>query len=179
MPCAFVKPLPDLGQGGRSIISHDAAIEVTPNVFHRVEFGSIRRQPLQLKPALGSDLADIIKGVAAFVGGESVPEEGDRPRKLAAQGLEKIHQVRTLDRTFLEAQAQADRAAAGSADQDSDRGKTLPIEVMNQLRGLAARRPGAADGRLLGKAALVEENQERALAAGFFLMAGQVRVFQW
>lgn len=173
-----MKPLPDFGQGGRCIISHDAAIEVAPNIFYRVEFGRIRRQPFQLQPALGGDPADIIEGVAALVGGQAVPEEGDRPRKLSAQGLEKVHQVRTLDRAFLEAQAETDRAAAGSADQDADRGKTLPIEVMNQFRGLAAWSPGAADGRLLGKAALVKKDQERSVAAGFFLMAGQVRVFQ-
>jgi len=174
-----MEALPNFGQGGRGIIGHDAAIEVAPNVFHRVEFGSIGRQPFQLQPSLGGDLADIIKGVSALVGGETVPEEGDRPRKLAAQGLEKVYQVWTLDRAFLEAQAETDRAAAGSADQDANGGKSFPVEVVNQLRGMAARRPGAANGRLLGKAALVEKDQERPVAAGFFLMAGQVRVFQW
>ena len=176
---AFVQPLPNFGQGGRGIIGHDAAIQVAPNVFHRVELGRIGRQPFQRQPALLIDLVEIVEGGSALVGRQAVPEEGDRPRKLAAQGLEIIHQVRTFDRAFLEAEAQPDRASAGSADQDADRGETLPIEVMNQFRGLPARSPGAADGRLLGKAALVEKNQERPVAAGFFLMFGQVRVFQW
>ena len=176
---AFVQPLSNFGQGGRGIIGHDAAIKVAPNVFHRVELGRIRRQPFQPQPALLIDLVEIVEGGSALVGGQAVPEEGYRPRKLAAEGHEKIHQVRTLDRSFLEAQAQPNRAAAGSADQDADRGETLPIEVMNQLRGLPARSPGAADGRLLGKAALVEKDQERPVAAGFFLMFGQLRVFQW
>jgi hypothetical protein len=143
------------------------------------ELGRIGRQPFQRQPALLIDLVEIVEGGSALVGGQTVPEEGDRSRKLAAQGLEIIHQVRTFDRAFLEAEAQPDRASAGSADQDADRGETLPIEVMNQLRGLPARSPGAADGRLLGKAALVEKDQERPVAAGFFLMPGQVRVFQW
>ena len=176
---AFVQPLSNFGQGGRGIIGHDAAIEVAPNVFHRVELGRIGRQPFQRQPTLLIDLVEIVEGGSALVSGQAVPEESYRSRKLAAQGLEEIHQVRTLDRAFLEAQAQPDRAAAGSADQDANRGKPLPIEVMNQLRGVAARSPGAADGRLLGKAALVEKDQERAVAAGFFLMPGQVRVFQW
>jgi len=176
---AFVQPLPNFGQGGRGIIGHDAAIQMAPNIFHRVELGRIGRQPFQRQPALLIDLVEIVEGGSALVGGQAVPEEGDRSRKLAAQGLDKIHQVRTFDRAFLEAEAEADRATAGRADQDADRGESLPIEVMNQFRGVAAWSPGAADGRLLGKAALIEKNQERAVAAGFFLMAGQVRVFQW
>lgn len=175
---SFVQPLPHFGQSGRGIIGHDAAIEVAPNVFHRVELGRIGGQPFQRQPALLIDSGEIVKGGSALVGGQAVPQEGDWSRKLAAQGLEKIHQVGTLDRAFLEAEAEADRATTGSADQDADRGKPLPIEVMNQLRGVATWSPGAADGWLLGKAALVQKNQERAVAAGFFLMAGQVRVFQ-
>lgn len=176
---AFVQPLPNFGQSGRGIIGHDASIQVAPNVFHRIELGCIGRQPFQRQPAFLPDLVEIVEGLSALMGGQAVPEESDRSRKLAAQGLEKIHQVRTLDRACFEAQAQPDRAAAGCADQDSDGGKTLPIEIMDQRRGVTARRPGAADGRLLGKPAFVEKNQERAVAAGFFLMFGQVRVFQW
>jgi len=175
---AFMQALSNFGQCGRGIIGHDAAIEVAPNVFHRVELGSIGGQPFQRQPALLIDLGEVVEGGSALVGGQAVPQEGDWSRKLAAQSLEKIHQVGTLDRAFLEAETEADRATAGSADQDADRGKPLPIEVINQLRGVAARSPGTTDGRLLGKAALVQKNQERAVAAGFFLMFGQVRVFQ-
>ena len=174
-----MKPLPDFGQGGRGIIGHDAAIEAAPKVFHRVELGRIGRQPFQGQPALLIDLVEIVEGGSALVGGQAVPEQSDRLRELAAKGLEKIHEVRTFNRAFLEAEAKADRTTAGSADQDANGGETLPIEVMNQLRGVAAWSPGAADGRLLGKAALVEKDQERAVAAGFFLMSGQARVFQW
>jgi len=177
-PCSFPQPLPDFPKRGRGIICHDAAVEMSPYVFNGVEFGSIRRQPFELQPSIFNSLRDIGKSKTAFMGGQTIPEENNPSSKLAMQRPQKVHDIRTLDRAFMEAQAEPDRAATGSADQDSDGGETLPVEIVDQFGGAATRSPCAAHGRFLRKTALVEKNQECLDATRFFLIAGQVRFFQ-
>ena len=111
--------------------------------------------------------------------GQTVQDEGDRSGKLVVESLNHRDQVGTLERTFLEAQAQADRTTGGGADQSAGRGEALPVEVVNQSGRAPARAPCPANGRFLGETAFVQENQARAALSGFFLIAGQVRVFQW
>jgi len=110
--------------------------------------------------------------------GQTVQEEGGRSGKLAVESLNHLDHLGSLERTFLEAQAEADSAAGRSADQGPGRGEALPVEVVNQSRRAPARAPGAANGWFLGETALVQENQARAALPGFFLRAGQARVFQ-
>jgi hypothetical protein len=49
---------------------------------------------------------------------------------------------------------------------------------VDQHGSAAPWRPCTTDRRLLGEAALVEKDQDRSRLLGFFLTAGQVRVFQ-
>ena len=172
--CSCPQPLPDFTKRWRSIICHDAAIEMSPYVFDGVEFGCIRRQPFEFQPSILGGLLDIGKGKTAFMGGQTIPEEDNPSSKFAMQRPQKIHEIRTLDRAFMEAQAEPDRATTGSTDQYTDGGETLPVEIVDQFGGAATRPPGAAHGRLLGKTALVEKSQEGLETARFFLIAGQV-----
>ena len=110
--------------------------------------------------------------------GQAIQEERDRSGKFAVESLNHLDHLGSLERAFLEAQTEADPAAGGGADQSPGRGEALPVEVMNHNWRASARAPGPANGRLLGETALVQENQERAALSGFFLITGQVRVFQ-
>ena len=175
---ALPKSRSDFVKSGRRVVRHQAAIEVPPEIFHRIQFRSIRREPFQFKPITHYGVTNIVHGEAAFVGGQTIPEQDDRFRDLAAESFEEVHNIRTLDRSFFKAQSHLDRTTAGCAHQRADGGESLPVEVVNQFRSATAWRPGAAHRRFLGKAALVEENQERALFEGFFLIRGQVRLFQ-
>lgn len=110
--------------------------------------------------------------------GQAIQEERDRSGKLPVESLNHLDHLGTLERIFLEAQAEADSSAGRSADQSPGRGEAFPVEVVNQNRRAPAPAPGPANGWFLGETALVQENQARAAFPGFFLIAGQVRVFQ-
>lgn len=178
LPAAAVEAMQNLPQGWRSIVRHHPSVQVPPDIFHRVQLRGIGRQPLHRQPTGFDPFPKISLHPTAPMGGQTVQEEGERSRELAVQRLNHPDYVRRLERTFLEAQAQPDASAGRSADQSPGGGEAFPIEVVNQDRGAALGRPGSANGGFLGETALVQENQARAAFPGFFLIAGQVRVFQ-
>jgi len=177
-PAPAMEPLAKFRQSGRGVIRHHPSVQVAPDVFHRVELRRIRGQPLHFQPAFADGLPDVSLRLTALMGGQSVPEQSDRAGELAPERLKEADDIGTFERSFLEAQTEANRAAGGRADQHPGHGEAFPVEVVHQGRRTAAGRPGAAHGRFLGEAALVQENQACAAPLGFFLMDGQVRVFQ-
>ena len=178
LPTAAVKAMQHLPQSRRSIVRHHSSIQMPPDIFHRIQLRGIRRQPLHPQPTRLDLLAQIGLGLMTPMRGQAIQEERDRSGKLPVEGLNHLDHLGTLERIFLEAQAEADASAGRSTDQSPGCGEAFPIEVVNQDRGAALGRPGSANGGFLGETALVQENQARAAFPGFFLIAGQVRVFQ-
>jgi len=178
LPAAAVKAMQDFPQRRRSVVRHHSSIQVPPDIFHWIQLRGIRRQPLHHQPTLLPRFPQVGLGPVTAMCGQAIQEEGDRSGKLPVESLNHLDHLGTLERTFLKAQAEEDSSAGRSAEQSPGRGEALPIEVVNQNRRAPAPAPGPANGGFLGETALVQENQARAAFPGFFLIAGQVRVFQ-
>lgn len=91
---------------------------------------------------------------------------------MRTQSFEELDVLLLLDRPLVQTE-QAVRAR-----QASDDGDVGPVEVELDDRRLALGRPGANPRGPLAQARLVDEDNQPALALGFFLSAGQVLRFQ-
>ena len=148
------------------------ATQMTPKVFHRIQFGSVgrqvlHRQPRSLLPQIGLDFAAAMRR-------QPIPQQ-DRlsTPQMAFQGPQVIEHLRLPDRTGVESQTKSNATSRRSGYQTGDGRESLPIERRHQDRGLAPRSPGATHRRTLGKAAFVEENQQGVRVTRFFLICGQ------
>lgn len=178
VPGAGLHALADFAQGRGRVVGHHAAVQMPPEVFDGIQFRCVGGQPFPPQPSLSGGGLHVGLRLAALMGGQAIPQQDHWPGELAAQRLEKVHDIGAHDGAFGEAQAQPNRATGRATDQDANGRELLPVEVVHQGRRAPPGSPGAADGRPLGKAALVQKNQQRAAAPGFFLMPGQTRDFQ-
>jgi hypothetical protein len=88
------------------------------------------------------------------------------------QGFEKVHNLRLLHRTGIDAKVKV------PPGEPSGYRQAFPIEVVLQDGCLPSRRPSAAALRSLAQAAFVDEHQDAALAQRFFFSAGHTFFFQ-
>lgn len=146
--------------------------QVTPKVFHRVEFRCVGRQVLHCQP--GTLLPQIGLDLAAPMRRQPVPQE-DRlsPPQVVLQGPQVIQDLRLLDRTGVKSQAKPNSTGRRCGYQGGDRRQSLPIERGDKNRGLPPTPPRAPHRRTLGKPAFVQENQQGVRVPRFFLIRGQ------
>ena len=129
-------------------------IELGPHEFCGVEFGSGRRELLDLK-AWG--LGDKIFDLGAAVNGMSVPQQDDRASAGIQQVLEETNDFLARDRFTIGLQMQLDIAFSRSHAEAAHQIQSLIVsEASGSGRGMAAQRPGALEGRYLRKAGFVE-----------------------
>ncbi len=174
---AGTKLVLDLGEIIRAEVGEFAALDVAPHELGRVEVRRVARQALDREP--GALTAQVRLHRGALMRWQAIPDQDDSAMaKLPLQVVEELDEghVVVTARSRLETQTAA-LEVPPERHGDGD-GELLPIEGVDQDGRLAAGRPGAADRRPLGDAALVLEDDPGAAAASVFLTAGQRVVVQ-
>lgn len=146
------------------------ALEMAPEVFHRIEFWSVSRQPLDEHSPTSA--RDILSDQPAAVDGRSIPDDQKLPRDMTLQVFEELHDLGALDGALVDL-----KQTAPQSQRSNDR-EALPIEGLLKHGGLAHWRPGPGSGGARAQARLVNENDGAPLALGFFLMFGHSTRFQ-
>jgi len=142
-----------------------------PHVLDRVEFRRVGRKPLGEDHSLGG-LKEAGHQLAA-VDRRTVPNDQQTRLEVALEVLDELHHLRTLDAAGVYPKEEALESHA------PDDGKALPSKALVEQRGLATRRPGPHACGFGAQTALVDKDDDAALAAGLFFSVGQIRRFQF
>jgi hypothetical protein len=149
----------------RAEVGQLVLLPVRPQVLDWIQLRRVAGK--KLHPQSPTLLADELPSQAAAMAGESVPDDQQLARNMAQQVRKKLDHL---------------GAANGPREQPEvevpprhpcHRRQRLPVEVILQHRGLAARRPGAAAMWAFAQSAFVDEDDGAALFLGFFLISGQ------
>ena len=140
-------------------------LEVSPDVFGRVELWRISGQKLDLDVPVKR--FDELANQAAFVHAQPVPDDQQLAFDLSFERLQKLDDLSSLDRTGKQAEVELPVADA------RDHRKLLPVEAILQHRGLRLGRPSAYARGPLGQPRLVYEDDGSSLRSGVFFSAGQ------
>ena len=146
------------------------ALEVAPEVFDRVEFWSVRRQPFDDHSSTGA--GNILGNQPAAVDRRPIPDDQKLAGNMALQVFEELHDLGALDGALVDLKQTAPQSKC-----PNDR-EALPIEGLLKHRGLTHWRPSPGPGGACAQARLVNENDGATLATGFFLMFGHSTRFQ-
>jgi len=159
-----------LGKVFRAEVGQLMLFAVAPNVFHRIEFGRIRRQKFQLD---GITLrGDKISHQTAAMNRQAVPNDGQPAANVPLQVFQKLDNLRGLDAAGKEPEIEV-------PDSDARHGRqAFPVERILQDGRLAARGPSAHSVRSLAQAAFVHKHYGSPLLERFFFISGQRRRFQ-
>ena len=146
-------------------------LEVSPEIFDRIELGSIGWQPLQPEApvAAGEGLLDRF----AAVDRGAIPDDKQFAWDMAQQRLEELGGLGTADAAFINPEVEPIQRQPG------DDRQLVPAERLVQQRGLPTRRPGANPMRSGAQPAFVDEDDGAAFPPGFFLRRGHSTRFQW
>lgn len=166
----------DLAEIIRAEVSQFRALHVAPHELGRVELGRVARQAFDHEPrSLGMQVG--LHG-PTLVRRQPVPEQDDAaPTKLALQVGEELDEGEVVVAAGLRLEAQPAALEIPAERHGDGDGELLPVEGVNQGRGFAAGRPGAADRRALGDAAFVFEDDPGAPPPSVFFTTGQRVVF--
>ncbi len=111
---------------------------------------------------------------------QSIPElEHSLAAEVVAQLLEEADQADVVVGARAGLEVQPRPPAVPAVAERGRRRDPLPVEAMPDHRGAATRRPGLAERRGQGEAALVLEEDPAVLALGPLFSAGQVTFTQW
>ncbi len=149
------------------------ALEPCPQAFDQVELGGIGGKAMYAKPCvLGLDVG---AGLEAAVCVQTVPEQDDRSADVTPQVPKEAHDLGRANRARMGHQEDAGAPGRSHAvGQGADDREVAPTaKPVGQDRRLPARRPGPADRRPLGEAALVDEDDRCSAARGVLFSAGQ------
>jgi len=128
-------------------IGQCGAIEVSPEWFDQIEFGRIRREPLESQPP--TVLLQSALGEAAAVGREAIPEEKDTTSSMTPEGSEEAHEVGVTDAAWVKGQEPAQTPGGWRGEHEADAREALPIERLAQAGRLTLGSPGGANRRPL------------------------------
>ena len=145
-------------------------LEVSPDVFGRIQFRSVGGQVKRLNFPVQA--GEVILNDAAAVPWQTIPNEQDRLTDLLREVLHEIAYLLLSHRSFVESKIELPQRDTGRNRQ------VVPIELMLENRRHTTFGPSADTVRPLAEAALVYEDDEAAFLLGFFLRAGQVFSFQ-
>jgi len=147
--------------------------EVVPHELVGVEFRGVRRQPLDVETGMaGADMLDLRPAVDRA----AVPEHDDRAREVSEEEPQEERDLDLRDVVAVEVRVQPAAMPPRAHGQRGDRRDLVAPVAVAQQRCLAPRRPGAAHRGQQEKPALVEEDQIRLQAPGFFLGSSGFRV---
>ena len=152
----------DLSERAGTEVADLMRLQITPKVFHRIEFWRIGRQERQLDVHVVT--LDVPAHHFAFVRLQAVPDDEQRTRNLAIERRKKLDDLGTLDAAGKQAEVKLPEG------NPRDRGELLPGEVVLQHRRLAAWCPGAYPRGTFGESRLVNKDYGLAAFFGVFLV---------
>lgn len=153
----------------RAEVGQGMAFQMPPDVFGRVEFGSVSRQPGQVQAI--TDRSDEVLDLTAAVCRQAVPDDQQLAPDLAQEPAEEIDDLRRLDRPTIEPEVELPPRDSG------DHRQFPPVEVKRQLRRLPAGRPRSAYRGLFTQSAFINKHEGSAFVPGLFFSAGHVYRF--
>jgi hypothetical protein len=150
------------------IVRQGVGFQVGPQVFDGVEFGSVRREVLQVRRTRQDALVDEV----SLVGLEAIPDQHDGRVQLMLKVLEEIHGALGVDVGIgMQSKVQGDPIPFGQDANGGDgRDFLLRTSALAQHWGLSAQTPGTAHQRGHEHPGFVEENDCRSQARGVFLL---------
>ena len=153
------------GEVGQAVL-----LEVAPNIFGGIEFGSVSRQRGDINASL--EALKVFPNEPAPMDHGSVSDDQHFAGQLSLEVVEELDDLWTFDGTRVKLEIEIpDRAPA-------DNRKLLPVEVKFQHWGFPARGPSAHPVGFLAQAALINEDNDPVFSQVFFLRRGQVVCFQ-
>jgi len=145
-------------------------LQMTPDVFGRIELRCIGRRLLDLDGAV--QCFQVIAHESRAMRRQSVPDDQQRLADLLAEGMQELDDLRALDGAWKQPEVETPECDAGNGRQ------LVPVEVVLQDRRLALGRIGAHTGRPFAVSRLVDEDDDPSLFRSVFFRAGQRVCFQ-
>jgi hypothetical protein len=135
-------------------------LEITPDVFGRIELGRVRRKlrhiQLPLQPL------QVIANLATAMDHSSVTNDQQFSRQMLLEMLQEIDHLRTSDRSRI-----GPGVEVPDRDPRNDR-VFFPVEVKLQHGGLASGSPGAHAMGFLAQTTFVDKGQDAVFVQGHF-----------
>src|SRR5208282_2195167 len=142
--------------------------DVSPKRFDRVQIRCVAGQSLHGEP--GALSKEVFLHDLALVGGQAVPHQNRlSPSQLFLQVFQEADEAFGVVASLPGLKEKSAAPPIAAVAEGGAHRHLRPIEGVDQNRGFPFRGPGAADGRALGDAALVlEEDPGLATPSGFF-----------
>jgi len=153
-------------QIARAKVGQALPLQMTPEVFHRVELRCVSGQLGEVDPPWMS--LKVGFHLPAPVHREAVPDDKQRPADLASESSEELRGLRTPDRSLVKPEVEFPPSDRG------DHTEVVPSEAELELRSLAQRGPSTDHRRSFAQAGFVDEDDGSAFGCGLFFKAGQV-----
>jgi hypothetical protein len=153
----------------RDEVGHVAVLGTIPHQFHRIQVGSIGRQPLDLKPVR---VLSLHQSHRLAVGVVAVQHQDElAPQALVHQGQER-HNFLKADVVVVDLEIESQAAAYRGYRNPRDNRQTI-MAVPAVLDGrLTSRCPTAADYGLEHEATFIDQDDTPPLVVGFFSIRG-------
>jgi len=153
------------------IVGEPIGFHVGPQVFDRIEFGSIGREVLKMCRAGGRAFIDQLTQMSS----EAIPDQHDRAVQLALQMLEEVHDPHGVDvvlgkHTKVQRQPIACRRDAQRRDR---RDFLVSARTLPHHRGVSPQAPGATYQRGHQQARFVQKDDSSSQAGSVFFTRGQ------
>ena len=148
-----------------------AVLQVIPQVFDGVEFGSIRRESFQPQPGI---VMQHLPNRVALVHGTAVPDHGHRAAQMAEKIAEEVGGPLGVDELLRVAPPIQPEATATRRDRQcgGDRNPVVMRSLDLQNRSLPARRQRASHQRRHQEAAFVDQDDIRTPTPRTFFIRG-------
>jgi len=151
---------------------------MAPDVFRRVEIGSIGRKPFDDNARMpGQPGRDSLSPVRAV----TIPDEGEAMRNVAVEHAKEPQYFGSTDVVAMVHPVKTVSTPAWSHGEGADDREPIPTIPLSQDRGLAPRRPRPATQRLKHESALIPEHDASTGAASVFLYAASAppAIVEW
>src|ERR1035437_8345529 len=153
-----------------TVVGQRVSLEPRPQIFDRIEVGSIGRKKGNLDVPIQS--VEIVAHQMAAMRLQAIPDHQQGLLEMSLQSFEKCDDLFFLDAAFVQPEQ-----TVGECEPCNNQ-DVIPIEVKLNDWSLSLERPGAYARGAFADAGLVHKDDQSALSPGFFLRAGQVRRFQ-
>lgn len=154
-----------------------APFDVPPQQFGGIQFRGVPWQPFDVQPV--SLRVQVVADQGTFVGGQLIPDQEDTaPADVASQGLQERQHAMPVAAPGRGPEPQLMTSAVPAKPEGQADQQLLPVEAVDQDRGLSPRRPRPADRRPLRDATLVVEENPGLPASSVFFTAGHRWVTQ-
>lgn len=153
-------------------VRQGGGVQVGPERLQRIQFRSIRGQPLHGQPVPMT--LQRVGHTPTAMRGQPIPQEDHPTPDMPAQGGQEARDVWPANRAAVQREQPTRLAPGGRRQHRADGRQMLPVERLPHQGRAPFGGPGCPNGRPLGEAALVEEAQRGLQPVGFFLIRGHV-----